>query len=423
MSPLLRLEQRTFASLHASRNYRLFFAGQVVSQIGTWMQNVALAWLVLRLTGDPFAVGVLALAQFLPFTLLGLFAGVVVDRFDARRTVIVTQALAMVHAVGLAALVLAGLAAPWHLYVLAAARGVILLVDLPSRQTLTFEMVGRDALPNAVALNSSLLNGARVVGPALGGVLLAFTSAGVCFAINAVSFVAVLGGLFLMRADELHALARAQRPRILAGTLEALRYAHGNLRVRLVLASVVVFSTLAFNFNVVLPVLAKDTLRSGPETYGTIFACFGAGALVGALLSASLGRTSWVVFVLAGAGMGAAELVLAPMRSVAAASVLLFALGVCFTLWTSTANSTLQLRAPEQLRGRIVGLYFYAFNGAAPLGGLLVGWLCSRGGTELSFAVAGAAGLAMTAYCATQLRVDKVLTKRFGSLFLPGTRG
>jgi len=412
MSPIARLERRTFESLHASRNYRLFFAGQVVSVTGTWMQNIALAWLVLSLTHSPVAVGVLALCQFLPFTAFGLFAGVLVDRFDPRRTVIATQALSMLIAAGVAAVSILG-ATPVELYALAALRGTVLVLDAPSRQALTYQMVGRGSLPNAVALNSSLFNGARAVGPAVGGLVVAFAGPQVCFVFNAASFLAVLAGLLLMRADELFPLERPRKPPILRGTAEALGYVRGNPSAALVLAMVVVLSTLAFNFNVLLPVLARQTLHEGASTFGVITACFGAGALVGALVSAALGRASWKVFLAAAGGLAVSELLLAPLRSLAPAALVLVAMGVFFTLWTSTANSTLQLSAPDHLRGRVVGLYFYAFNGVAPIGGVLVGWLCARGGTELSLAIAGIAGLAMTAFAAHRLGAGRALYTRF----------
>jgi MFS family permease len=375
------------------------------------MQNIALAWLVLSLTHSPVAVGILALCQFLPFTFLGLFAGVLVDRCDPRRMVIWTQAVSMAIAAAVAAVSIVG-AEVWELYLLAALRGAVLVLDAPSRQALTYQMVGRDTLPNAVALNSSLFNGARVVGPALGGLLVAFVGVQVCFILNAASFVAVLVGLLLMRAHELFPLDRPEKPPILRGTLEALSYARRNSQVLLVLGMVLVMSTLAFNFNVLLPVLATATLHEGPSIFGVISACFGAGALVGALLSAGLGRASWRVFLVASAGLGGSELLLAPQDSLAGAGVALFAMGVFFTLWTSTANSTLQLRAPDHMRGRVVGLYFYAFNGAAPIGGLLVGWLCARGGTELSLVVAGVAGLAMTAFATHALHVDRLVARK-----------
>ncbi len=207
-----RANRRTFASLRRHRNYRLFFAGQIVSVSGTWMQNIAAAWLVLQLTHSPVAVGVLALCQFLPFTVFGLFAGVLVDRLDARRTVMGTQAAALVLAAILAGLTLAGHVTALDVYLLTALRGVVLVLDAPARQALTFEMVGAEELPNAVALNSSLFNAARVVGPAVGGALVATVGVGACFSLNAVSYIAVLAGLAAMRRSELYPVERPDRP-------------------------------------------------------------------------------------------------------------------------------------------------------------------------------------------------------------------
>ena len=402
---LLRANARTFASLRRHRNYRLFFAGQVVSVSGTCMQNIATAWLVLALTHSPVAVGLLAVCQFLPFTLFGLFAGVIVDRLDARRTVIGTQAVSMVFAGVLAGLTLGGVVTAWEVLLLAGLRGTVLVLDAPARQALTFEMVGRDELPNAVALNSSLFNAARVVGPAIGGLVVAVAGAGMCFAVNAASFAAVLAGLLAMRVHELHPRSdHAERPTLLRGTGEAFRYVWSTPPVLLALLMVTVVSTFSFNFNVLLPVLARQTLSGGPDVFGVITACFGAGALVGALTAASLSRASWRVLVVGTAGFGLAQLLLAPAATLPLAAVLLFASGLSFTLWTSNANSLLQLRAPERLRGRVIGLYYFGFNGAGPAGGLLAGWLAARGGTELAFGVSGAAALAMAAVAGGQLR-------------------
>jgi len=413
---LLRANQRTFASLRRHRNYRLFFSGQVVSVSGTWMQNIATGWLVLDLSHSPLIVGLLALCQFLPFTLFGLFAGVVVDRLDARRTVIWTQVVSMAIAGVLAALTLAGVVTTWEVLLLAAMRGTVLVLDAPARQALTFEMVGRDELPNAVALNSSLFNAARVVGPALGGVLVATAGVGICFALNAVSFAAVLAGLLMMRTDELFPRnANAERPTLLRGTREAFRYVRSSPPVWLALLMVAVVSTFSFNFNVLLPVMARQTLDGGPEVFGILTAFFGLGALTGALVSASLGRASWPVLV-AGTGLfGVSQLVLAPVAGLGAASALLFVTGAAFTLWTSNANSLLQLNAPDRLRGRVIGLYFFAFNGAGPLGGLMAGWLASRGGTEAAFLVSGAASVLMTLFAVTRLRQDvpEVIARRW----------
>jgi MFS family permease len=402
---LLRANARTFASLRRHRNYRLFFAGQVVSVSGTWMQNIATAWLVLALTHSPVAVGLLAVCQFLPFTLFGLFAGVVVDRLDARRTVIGTQAVSMAFAGVLAALTLGGVVTAWEVLLLAGLRGTVLVLDAPARQALTFEMVGRDELPNAVALNSSLFNAARVVGPAIGGLVVAVAGPGMCFAANAASFAAVLAGLLAMRVDDLFPRSdHAERPTLLRGTGEAFRYVWATPPVLLALLMVTVVSTFSFNFNVLLPVLARQTLSGGPDVFGVITACFGAGALLGALTAASLSRASWRVLVVGTAGFGLAQLLLAPVAELPLAALLLFASGLSFTLWTSNANSLLQLRAPERLRGRVIGLYYFGFNGAGPAGGLLAGWLAARGGTELAFGVSGAAALAMAAVAVAQLR-------------------
>ena len=387
---ILSINRRAFASLRMHRNYRLYFLGQAISQTGTWIDKVAQAWLVLALTHSAVAVGLLAACQFVPFSVLGLIAGVVVDRLDTWRTVVVTQAIRMVIAATLAGIVLAGVVQVWMVYVLAVVTGIVLVLDAPSRQQLTFKMVGRDELPNAVALNSSLFNAARIVGPGIGGLLIAAFGVGPAFAINAASFVAVLAGLLLMDTSRLVAFApREVMPTLIGGLREGVAYARETPHVRLVLAMLVAISTIAMNFNVLLPVLARRTLESGPGVFGLIAACFGAGALVGGLLSAALSRASWKAIVAGAGGLGFAELVLAPQHALGPAIVLLFIAGVCFTLYTANSNAVLQLRAPDHLRGRVIGFYYFAFNGLAPLGGILTGWLAATGGTELAFGVAG----------------------------------
>lgn len=400
---VLTFNRRAFASLHLYRNYRLFFVGQVISVTGTWMHRVAQAWLVLTLTKSPFAVGVLALAQFLPFTVFGLFSGVFVDRLNPRRIVIATQAIQMVLATIIAGIALAGIARPWHVYVIAALLGMTQVLDAPARQALTYEMVGRAELPNAVALNSSLFNASRIFGPAVAGVLIATVGVGICFALNAVSYVAVLGALLAMRSKDFFALQRQGRPPIFAGIREGLGYVRHRPRALVVLALVTTLSTFGFNFNVLLPVLAKHTLHSGSITFGILSAVFGAGAVIGALAAAALGRASMKILLAATGGFAVSELVLAPQHTIGAAAALLFVTGLCFTIWTSSSNTTLQLDAPDHLRGRIVGLYYYAFNGLVPIGGLLTGWLASRGGTVLSFYFAGTVGLVATAGAAAYL--------------------
>ena len=395
---IMRAGARTFLSVRKHRNYRLFFVGQVISVTGTWMQRVAQAWLVLSLTHSPIAVGILALCQFMPFTLFSLVAGVIVDRLDARRTVIGTQITQMVLASTIAVIALAGVAQPWHVYVIAALMGLVQVLDAPSRLSLTFRMVGPTELPNAISLNSGLFNGARIFGPALGGVLIAAAGAGVCFAVNAVSYVAVLAGLLMMRPQEFHPLKRRDRPRIIAGLKEGLRFARSDEQVWLMLTLVFVLSTFCLNYNVLLPVLAKTTLHAGPEVFGLLSAVFGAGALLGALAAAHVSRATIGTTVIGSAGFGISELLLAPVHSTLVASILLFVAGVSFTTWSSNSNSLVQLATPDHLRGRVIGIYFFAFAGTGTAGGILAGWLTAAGGTELGFAVAGIAGIATSLY-------------------------
>ena len=402
---LLALNKRTFASLRRHRNYRLFFIGQLVSVIGTWMQNIALAWLVIELTSSPVAVGVLAFCRFVPFTVFGLFAGVVADRIENRKLVMATQLFSMVISAVLTIVVLTGTATLPLVYTLAVLGGCALVFDAPGRHALTFQLVGRDELPNAVALNASLFNASRIVGPSVAGVLIAAFGVGVCFAINTASFLAVLAALMLMRKEELVRVARElEPPSFMRSIGEGLAYARRTPHVRLILAMVTVISTVGFNFHVILPLLASETLDTGPEVFGILSAFFGAGALVGALLTAALGRASWKVLVLGTGGFSVCLLALAPLESVWACALLLFATGTSFTLWTSNANSILQLGAPDHLRGRVVSLYLWAFAGLAPLGGLLAGFLTEVGGTQLAFLVSGGTGLLMTLLAARELR-------------------
>src|SRR5256885_9298836 len=295
-----------------------------------------------------------ALARSLPFTLFGLFAGVLVDRLDARRLVIGTQAVQMVLAAALTGVALGGVAAPWMVYLIAFGRGSVLVLDAPARQALTYRMVGRRELPNAVALNSSLFNASRIVGPAMGGGIIAAAGVGFCFALNAASFLAVLAGLLAIREDELFPVERGERPTILRGAREGLAYARRSPRVLVTLFVVLMLSTFCFNFNVLLPVLAKQTLHGGPAVFGILSATFGAVALLGALLAAGLGRASPKVLLVGTAGFAGLQLVLAPVHSAIAAGLLLFAICACLTLWTSSSNSSLQLDAPDHLRGRMI---------------------------------------------------------------------
>jgi MFS family permease len=387
------LRARTFRSLRRHRNYRIFFTGQLVSLAGTWMQNVALAWLVIELSGSPLAIGALAFWRFVPFTIFGLVAGVVADRIESRKLVMATQAAAMVISIALATVTLTGTATLPVVYALAALGGVALAFDAPGRQSLTFQMVGPRELPNAVALNSGLFNGSRIIGPAIAGLVIAAVGTGLCFVLNAVSFLAVLTALLLVREDELHHVAKDRGATIVGGLRRATAYAWHDPQLRLILSVVTVVATVGFNFHVLVPLLAADTLHVGPEGFGLLSASFGAGALVGALTTATFRAASWRLFAIGTAAFGVLALALAPVQNPFLAAVVLFGIGVAFTLFTANANALVQLAAPDHLRGRLIGLYLFAFLGLAPVGGLFAGWLADVGGTSLAFAVAGITAL------------------------------
>ena len=400
----LALRSRTFRSLRRHHNYRLFFAGQLVSLAGSWMQNVALAWLVLSISRTPLAVAALLFCRFAPFTVFGLFAGSIVDRLDTRRLVVWTQAAAMTVSAALAVVTLTGTATLPIVFVLATLGGITLVLDAPGRQSLTFEMVGPRELPNAVALNSGLLNASRVIGPALAGVLIATAGVGICFLVNTLSFVAVLAALLAMREDELYPVKHDRSVTVLAGTREGLAFAWHNRQVRAVLVVVTCVGLVGFNFNTLVPLLASDTLHVDARTFGLLSAAFGIGAFAGALATASLARATFRLFRIGTLGFSVLLIALAPVHDARLAGILLVGIGASFTLFAANANALVQLAAPDHLRGRLIALYLFAFVGLAPLGALLSGTLVQIGGTQLAFVVAGTVGLAATVFAAASTR-------------------
>ncbi len=393
MSGLARVGGRTFASLRKYRNFRLYFVSHAVSFAGSWMQQIAAYWLVLQLTGSAVAVGALALAQLLPVTLLGLFAGQVIDRFDARRLLIRTESTLILTAATLSALTLTGRVELWHVYALGSLQGVISVFGNPARHALVFRIVGPADLPNAVALSSGLGTMARIVGPGIGGIVVAVAGPGVAFAVNAGSYGATVVALLAMRTSE---LARFVRPVTRASFRGLARFVFSTRRVTVAFFGVLFLSTVSFNFDVLLPLMAERTLDAGAGTFGLIAAIFGAGALTGALLMATAARSSLRLLLLGGGGFGVLELALAPQDSLIAVCVLLVPIGVCYAVWGQNALTALQLAAPPHMRGQAASLYFFGFQGGAPLGGLLAGWLTSQGGTALAFAVAGSSAVVVS---------------------------
>jgi MFS family permease len=371
------------------------------------MQDTALPWLVLQRTHSPVQVGLLLFCRYVPFSLFGLFAGVVADRFDNRSMLMATQTASMCVAAGLATATF--LHGPIELvFALAALGGAAVVFDSPNRQALTYRLVGRDELPNAVALNSSIFNSGRIFGPGLGGVVIAAAGIGVCFVLNAASFLAVLVALALMRPEELYPVDRGGvRPRGPGAIRDGLRYVRGQRTLRLIIGSTAVVGLVGFNVRVLIPVFTDRTLHAGPHTLGVLFACFGAGALAGALFTASAERPRWRRSLIGLTGLGIALLALALPQSVWSAGPLLAVVGFSFTLWSATSQAMLQLTAPDALRGRVVSLYLLVFGGFQPIGSLLSGWLADRGGTSLAFLVAGACLSAAAAYDIVRIRTLK----------------
>ena len=387
------------ASLQRHRNYRLYFAGQFVSQIGTWLQTAAQAWLILDLTHSAQAVGVLGFFFYIPYALLGLVGGALADRWSRRMMLLLGQIAMALCALFLALAVFAHFASVWLIDAIALVRGVILVVNSPSRQALMVQLVGRSELGNAIALNSSLNNATRIIGPALAGVLIETTGLGMCFLLNAISFIPVVWALVAMRASEFHPQAEMRRGGTLLDSIRmGLHYARHTKTVAIVLAMMLLVSFLAINFNVLLPVLAQQTMHGGPQTYGWITAVFGLGAMLGALVAASRARASRRLLLVACTAFGIGQCVLAAQTRFAPVALALLVTGIAYTIYSAGTNAFVQLATPGFLQGRVGGLYNYVFLASGPFGSLLAGWLCERGGTELAFAVGGVAAIVMALF-------------------------
>lgn len=381
------------------RNYRLFFAGQGISLIGTWMTSVAQAWLVLQLTGNPFDLGLVAAAQFLPVLVLGLFGGLVADALPKRPTMYVTQVVAMAVSALLFLLAATHTVQLWHVFALAIVMGVRNAVDMPTRQAFAVEMVGREDIGNAVALNSAMFNGARVVGPAVAGILIGAFGVALAFLVDAISFLAVLVGLFLMNEDDLRPAPRLSGMRSVRSVIDNLAEGLGYVRrtgiVFLAMTLIGIVGTAGINFNVVIPPLAESTLHVGASGYGFLMASSGLGSLLAALLIAFRGTNP--ARMLTGAlVLGAGELVMGVTGSYVADLGLMFLLGVGAISMMATANTTIQLAVPDALRGRIMAVYMTVFAGTTPIGGLATGAIAASFGAGAAILVGGAISVVAT---------------------------
>jgi MFS family permease len=375
----------------AVRNYRLFLAGHAVSVVGTWMQRVAQDWLVLELTDSAFAVGVATALQFLPMLLFGLWGGLLVDRFDRRRTIMLTQTVSAVLAAVLASVVLTGVVQLEMVYALAFALGLVTVVDSPARHTFATEMVDPGDYVNAHALSSTVHNTGRLVGPAIAGLLIAAVGPGIAFAINSASFLAVLLGLVMMDPAALRKAPAVERA---PGRIrEGLRYVweHPELRTCMILVAVV--ALFGQNFRVVLPLLARDDLGGGPATYGWLTSALGLGAVLGALVTATREHVTAWSLLLATLAFGVVNLLAAATPGLTGALIILAFVGAANITFNTLARTLLQLGTDAQMRGRVAALHGLVFLGSQPVGGPLLGWLCEMWGARTGLVVAGASAL------------------------------
>ena len=379
------------------RNYRLFFGGQAISLIGTWMQQVAQGWLVLQLTHDPLWLGIVAVAQFGPVIIFGLFGGVIADQLPKRKTLMATQTVAMLLAFALFALTAAHVVEVWHVMVLAALLGLSNAVDMPARQSFAVEMVGRDDVANAVGLNSALFNASRILGPAAAGLLIGVTDISVAFLINGLSFIAVIVSYLAMRDSELRVVPQSERPRTVHAVIENLgegaRFVRSTPIVLLAVTVVGLVATFGMNFSVLIPPLADNVLHVGASGYGFLMAASGVGSTVTALAVAFSRRPSPTVIATGAIALGVGSMVLAASTAFPLSLIAMAVAGAGGIGMAVTANTTIQLSVPDHLRGRVMSVYTTVFSGSVPAGGLLMGAIGSAWGVPAALLIGGALSL------------------------------
>lgn len=397
------IRRRVFAALEI-RNYRIYFAGQIVSLSGLWMQRVAQSWLVLDLTESGLAVGAVTAFQFVPHLVLGPVGGVLADRLDKRTLLMVSRSISGLVSAALGALVLTGAVRLWMVYALALVGGLIASLASPSRQAFVMEMVGRDRLTNAIGLNSMLINAARVVGPAIGGILIVTVGIGLCFIFNAISYLFSIAALLLMRIHELQRPERTPRKRGQLREAWSTTRATPGLWVPLVMSAVI--GLLAWEFEVTLPLLARFTFEQDADTFGAMLAAMGVGAAIGGLAVAGQASTRprHVAWSAVGLGISMTALVFAP--TLWSMFVLLPVTGAAATAFLSMSNSALQLNAPPEMRGRIASMRSMAVLGTRPIGAPLVGWLGERFGARSALAVGAVAALGVGVWALSRMRSE-----------------
>ncbi|HSB68002.1 MAG TPA: MFS transporter [Candidatus Methylomirabilis sp.] len=375
------------------RDFRLFWFGQAISLLGTWMQSVGQSWLVLELTNSAFLLGVIGALQFAPILFFSFFAGAVIDRLPKRRLIIGTQTVLLLQALMLSGLAWTGHVRYWHVAALAGLLGTVNTMDMPARQSFMVELAGTEDLMNAIVLNSAAFNGARIVGPAVAGLLVARYGVALAFFLNGVSFVAVIAALLALRTEGRPLPRRGTTLRQEIG--EGIRYAVTTPSVSLVLSLLLVVSMLVINHGTLVPLLAREVLHQGARGFGFLMASLGAGALAGAAVLALLGarRPPMALVVVTAAAASAATACMLEVRQVWLAALVLLVIGFAQIVFSASCNTMLQLGVPGELRGRMMSLYAFVFAGVTPIGAILVGSIAEKFGTPMAYGAGGGLGL------------------------------
>jgi MFS family permease len=382
--------EKTFRSLRI-RNYRLFFFGQLVSVSGTWMQQLAQDWLVLRLTNRALPVGITTALQFAPVLVLGIWGGLIADRLDKRKLLLATQGAMAALALALGVLTATGVVRLWMIYLLALLLGVATSFDMPVRQSFVTEMVGSTELPNAVGLNSAVFNIGRIIGPAVAGVLIGIVGIAPAFIINAASYLAVMGSLWRMDPGKLYRTAPVERSR--GQVRDGVRYVLATPTLRWTILLMGFVAIMGLNFRVALPLLARFTYGGGPSLYGILASLMAAGSVVGALTAASRTKPSQGLLLWSIVGFGVSSLVMAALLNPMLAGIALLPIGFFSIAWIATANTTVQLGSAPEMRGRVMSIYGLLLLGSTPIGALIIGWLSEHFGPRSSLLLAGGSSL------------------------------
>lgn len=390
-----KIHSRIFASLK-HRNFRFFWTGQCISLVGTWMQNIAQSWLVLDLTKSAFWLGVVNMIQFLPPLFFSLHAGAFIDRVSKKKLLIVTQMTMMMLAFLLSIDVLTHTVRFWHILIAAGLLGLANTFDMPTRQSFMVELVGKEDLRNAIVLNSSVFNAARVVGPSVAGIVIAQLGNGLCFLLNAISFIPVIAGIVMIRLDSKPLESRIATAGVWGEIKDGLRYVRGTPVVFAAISLLAVVNVFALNFNVLIPLYAKNVFHGGAQNFGFLMSANGVGALTSSLILAmhSQEKPTLRNLIIAALVLCSFELLLVPVRYFALAYLLLIGVGFAMIAFTTTTNSLIQFNTPDQLRGRVMSIYTLVFSGFTPFGSFLSGSVSNLWGAPVAMGLGGSISLA-----------------------------